>query len=286
MGGDASPREETAIGAARRAATAAGLPLAGTSELLGVTNNVVLALDSDVVAKVGTWAHSRNVLARELRVAALLTAAGAAVAPPVPGAEVFVDAATGYAVTLWQRVGGLAHDDTTDPDVLARGLRELHAALDLVDAQIVDAPDFLWGLDLAAATLATDTAMAFMQDADLLFLRSIYDQLLARTREHLSGVSGRLLHGEPHGGNVLVTNERPTFLDFEGVCLGPLEWDLASVDPAVAARYPGPIDADLLALLNLLNRARVAVWCWAGADRGDMRWHAEHHLAYLKDVSG
>jgi len=253
--------------------------------LLGVTNNVVLAFDCDVVAKVGTWPHSRNVLARELQVAALLTAAGAAVAPPVPGAEVFADTATGYTVTLWQRISGTARDDTIDPGVLARGLRELHSALDLVDVGIVDAPDFLWGLDLAAATLATDTAMASMQEADRAFLRSTYPKLLARTRDRVSGVPGRLLHGEPHGGNVLVTSEGPTFLDFEGVCVGPLEWDLASVDPAVAAAYPASIDSELLALLNLINRARVAVWCWAGADRGDMRWHAEHHLAYLKEVS-
>lgn len=275
-----------AVEAARRAATAARLPSAGTADLLGITNNVVLALDRRVVAKVGTWEHSRDVLARELRVAALLAAAGAAVAHPVPGVGVFIDDVTGYTVTLWQRVDGIAHDDRIDPEVLARGLRELHSALDLVDVQIVDAPHFLWGLDLAAATLAADTPMAFMQDADLLFLRSTYRQLLSRTRDHISGLPGQLLHGEPHGGNVLVTREGPTFLDFEGVCVGPLEWDLASVDPAVASAYPAPIDRDLLALLTLLNRARVAVWCWAGADRGDMRWHAEHHLANLKDSSG
>lgn len=261
---------------------AAGIRAAGELEVLAVTNNVVLALDA-VVAKVGTWPHSGDVLARELRVAALLTAAGAPVAAPLPGAGAFEDESTGSTVTLWRRVDG-RHDDAADPAILARALHALHEALATVAPALVGAPSFLWGLDLAAATLSDEGSMAAMDGADRNFLRATYRDLLARTRAHVAGVPGRLLHGEPHGGNVVVTADGPTFLDFEGVCLGPLEWDLASVAPAVAARYPAPVDAELLQTLTLLNRARVAVWCWAGVERGDLRWHAEHHLAHLRRV--
>ena len=42
------------------------------------------------------------------------------------------------------------------------------------------------------------------------------------------------------------------------------------------------IDPDRLALLRLLNSARVATWCWAAADNPMMRPHAEHHLAIVR----
>lgn len=282
MGEDGVPREELAVEAARRAARAAGLRATDAPDFLGVTNNVVLALDEAVVAKVGTWPHSRVVLSREFRVASLLKAAGAPVVPPLTGSGVFEDLPTGYTVTLWTRVAAATNRGVPDAGIVADRLHVLHAALDTID--LADAPSFLWGLDLAAATLRSDSSMVAMTEGDLRFLRATYRDLLARTRARVTGTGRRLLHGEPHGGNVLLADEGPTFLDFEGVCVGPVEWDLASVEPAVVADYPGPVDADLLAMLTRLNRARVAIWCWAGADRSDMRWHAEHHLGYLRDA--
>ncbi len=52
----------------------------------------------------------------------------------------------------------------------------------------------------------------------------------------------RPLHGDAHTGNVLTTPSGPRWTDFEDVCVGPVEWDLASTtitDDALAA-YPGP----------------------------------------------
>ena len=43
------------------------------------------------------------------------------------------------------------------------------------------------------------------------------------------------------------------------------------------------IDEELLDLLSLLNRARVATWCWIRARFPDMRWHGEHHVGILRD---
>ena len=42
------------------------------------------------------------------------------------------------------------------------------------------------------------------------------------------------------------------------------------------------VDAVLLGLLRTLNSARVATWCWARADVGDMRKHGEYHLEQVR----
>lgn len=41
------------------------------------------------------------------------------------------------------------------------------------------------------------------------------------------------------------------------------------------------VDHDRLALLRLLNSARVATWGWAHAADPIMRAHGEHHLAVV-----
>ena len=93
----------------------------------------------------------------------------------------------------------------------------------------------------------------------------------------------RTLHGEPHSGNLLSTPNGLRWIDLEGVCRGPLEWDLAFLDEEVASFFPGA-DPDLLALLRILNSALVATWCWSRTEYPEMRWHAEHHLEKVKQA--
>jgi len=69
----------------------------------------------------------------------------------------------------------------------------------------------------------------------------------------------RPLHGDAHPGNVLLTADGPRWTDFEDVCLGPVEWDLASMqvtDDAVAA-YPGHVDRARLAECRDLRRLQT-----------------------------
>ncbi len=70
---------------------------------------------------------------------------------------------------------------------------------------------------------------------------------------------GRPLHGDAHTGNVLITPDGPVWADLEDVCVGPVEWDLASVtltDEAVSA-YPGRIDPDRLEDCRALRRLQI-----------------------------
>jgi Ser/Thr protein kinase RdoA (MazF antagonist) len=50
------------------------------------------------------------------------------------------------------------------------------------------------------------------------------------------------LHGSPHDLNVLgPSTNLPRFIDFETMCTGPFEWDLAHVDGDVVDAKPGDV---------------------------------------------
>lgn len=235
--------------------------------LLQETNNVVVWLrPSPVVAKVGRWPHSEERLRREHAVAAALARRGGPVVPPL-GAPA-LDSETGFLVTLWERVEHDAQPPASDE--LAQSLRQLHAALAGYDGPI---PSFRDSIGLARGALVqleTDVRST---------LESAFDQLAAE----LDGCSYReqLLHGEPHASNLLRTPAGLRWIDLEGICRGPLEWDLAFLPGDAAALFPEAAP-DLLRLLRVLNSARVATWCWLRADVGDMHSHAEHHLRVVR----
>ncbi len=75
----------------------------------------------------------------------------------------------------------------------------------------------------------------------------------------------QLLHGEPHPGNLLRTQEGLLFIDFETVCRGPVEFDVADAPEDVSPHYPG-LDDELLRECRVLILAMVAAWRW---DRDD-----------------
>ena len=87
------------------------------------------------------------------------------------------------------------------------------------------------------------------------------------------GAAEQLLHGEPHPGNVLGTKLGPVFIDFETICRGPVEFDLAHVPESVCERYSG-INHDLLDTCRQLVLAMVAAWRWDVGDEfpNGRRW--------------
>lgn len=137
---------------------------------------------------------------------------------------------------------------------------ELHELLKLLGD-----PQFAWQLEPEARRL----------------LQLSIDDGIARLRQR--PLSPRVLHGSPHRLNILMLDGSPHFIDFETVCLGPREWDLAHLESAVAARYPEPVDVEALTTCRVLVSAKTAAWCWHSIHRGpDMRFHAEHHLGVVR----
>lgn len=69
----------------------------------------------------------------------------------------------------------------------------------------------------------------------------------------------RPLHGDAHTGNVLNTKAGPRWLDFEDVCSGPVEWDLASqtITPHIVDAYPGALEAARLGHCRSLRDLQI-----------------------------
>jgi aminoglycoside phosphotransferase (APT) family kinase protein len=103
-----------------------------------------------------------------------------------------------------------------------------------------------------------------LADAD----RELLSGMLTSLRRTIadSGAPEQLLHGEPHPGNVLNTNDGPVFIDLETCCRGPVAFDLAHVPEAVVGHYPD-IDQQLLGACRALVLAMVAAWRWDARDQ-------------------
>ncbi len=79
------------------------------------------------------------------------------------------------------------------------------------------------------------------------------------------GADEQLLHGEPHPGNVLRTQNGLLFVDLETICRGPVEFDVAHAPDEVGRAYRHA-DPDLLRECRVLTLALATTWRW---DRND-----------------
>jgi len=61
-----------------------------------------------------------------------------------------------------------------------------------------------------------------------------------------------------------------------------MEWDLAHVDPEAEQSYGAPVHERLIWVCRSMASVKTAAFCWAGVERGDLREHAELHLAHVR----
>lgn len=67
------------------------------------------------------------------------------------------------------------------------------------------------------------------------------------------------MHGDAHAGNLIATRDGLVWIDFEDVCRGPVEWDLATMmDPDAATMHHRP-DPEVLARCTELRNLQVAL---------------------------
>jgi len=176
---------------------------------------------------------------REVDVAAFLADAGAPVAPPWsdPGPHV----ANGLEVSLWQWLEpALFH---VSPARFGALLSDLHTALARYEA---DLPLLVGPLTDINSALRTRTDAALHEAADwLLPLTSTWPR--------------RPLHGDMHTGNLLKSGDAFHWIDFEDVCVGPVEWDLASrtITDEFIDSYPGEVDRARLEDCRDLRRLQI-----------------------------
>ena len=242
--------------------------------LQDTNNNVFWLAPSPVVAKVGAGQH--NWLEKELIIGMALEAASAPVVGPSRLVPRAVHQRQGYRITFWRYVSQTG-GDLPAPSV-ASALGALHAALARIEGT-GGLPAFSEELDLVRRRLNDRRFASALDEADRRLLLDALG-LLAPS----CGLDN-VLHGSPHRFNILSAQGSPRFIDFETVCRGPIEWDLAHLEPAVAAAYPSPIESELLARCTLVVSAKTAAWCWDQADQNDdMRGHASHHLDLVREA--
>lgn len=241
------PTTADAVAASVAVAARVGLPT-GSPVVVAEGYSVRVRLDpAPVLTRVVTAGRllrgdPRPWMEREVAVSRWLASAGAPVVPPWsdPGPH----EAHGLEVSLWQWREPVP--DAVGAATYAELLMDLHDALDDYEADL----SVLVGplTDVAAALRTSDDAVLHEAAARLV------PQALSWPR--------RPLHGDAHTGNVLSTASGPLWLDFEDVCVGPVEWDLASrtVTDEVVDAYPGELDRDRLEDCRDLRCLQILAW--------------------------
>lgn len=248
--------------------------------ILRATNNVVLWLrPTMLIARVHTG--NRNRMELELEVASQLALLGAPVIAPTDALPRQVHSVGGWHVSFWPYHPQVP-ETRRDPKEVAAALEALHFSYQALPEELSSQlPSFTEELDAVGVLLRSPGRLGALAPADRAVLVRAFDHL----REQLIHVRARLLiHGSPHDLNTLEVDGEIRFIDFETSCWGPFEWDLAHQSLEVAERYRPTLDERLLDLCRQMVSAKTAAWCWKDVERGDMRFHAEHHLAEVKKI--
>jgi aminoglycoside phosphotransferase (APT) family kinase protein len=246
-----------AMAAATSVAAALGLTVDEVTVLHDSNKLTVRLLPCDVLARVAPVADQD--LQLEIELAQRLAASGCPVAALEPRVDPRVYERDGFAVTLWTYYEPAAPREVS-PAGYARALERLHAGLRQLD---VPAPHFTERVEQAQQLVASRERTPALAGAD----RELLGGTLRSLRQVIGnrGAAEQLLHGEPHPGNVLTTNQGLLFIDLETCCRGPVEFDLAHAPEQVSGHYPG-VNQDLLRECRILVLAMITTWRW---DRGD-----------------
>jgi aminoglycoside/choline kinase family phosphotransferase len=212
-----------------------------------------------------------------------LCALGGPVVSPAPELPDIVHRRGGLEMTFW-RYHAQPSAAEPPPDRLAQALRRLHAALGQLPASVrARLPSYTEELSLARSLLADQAALPETSSADRSLLANTFDRLQARLDEMVSADRVVAIHGSPHPYNVLLVGGEPVFIDFETTCMGPVEWDLAHLDVQAEPFFRDLAQPELLWLCRSMASVNTATLCSAEIERGDMREHAEWHLARVRE---
>ncbi|MFC9680581.1 phosphotransferase enzyme family protein [Streptomyces sp. NPDC056948] len=248
---------QRAVAAAMSTASALGLA-ADDVVVLHDSNKLTLRLlPCDVLARVAPVAD--QVAEFEVELAQRLAEAGCPVAALEPRVEPRAYERDGFVITLWTYYEPVSLREVSSADY-AHALERLHTGMRELD---VPAPHFTDRVAQAQRLVADRDRTPALADAD----RELLGDTLRNLRRVIGerGGAEQLLHGEPHPGNLLTTENGLLFIDLETCCRGPVEFDLAHAPEEVGEHYPG-VDQDLLRQCRILVLAVITTWRW---DRGD-----------------
>jgi hypothetical protein len=245
-----------AISAAVTIAASLGL-LADNGVVLHNSNKLALLLTPcDVLARVSHVGQEGAQL--EVERARRLAEAGCPVGVVEPSVDPLVYTRDDFAVTFWTYYPSTSSQ--VSPVNYAQALKRLHGGMRTVEIASRRYTDRITD----AEQVADDPNLSpELNTADRELLGTTLRNLRLTIGAH--GADEQLLHGEPHPGNVLSTTTGPLFIDFETMCNGPIEFDLAYAPETVCEHYPR-VNQQLLDDCRQLLLAMVAAWRWRLGD--------------------
>jgi Phosphotransferase enzyme family len=252
-------RSQRAIAAVVALARENGLRVEEPVVLNDLFSLMVHLKPAPVVARVATCMPKLRTpiapwLEREIAVTMYLSERGAPVVPPSRELPPGPHERDGFWVSFWTHVRPDPDRTPTSADCSAM-LLDLHAALRSYPGELpaLGTNDIERGLELL-----DEAGDGVLGEADVDLLRSSAERL----RPLWEGPSGEAqpLHGDAHPGNLIATHEGElVWIDFEDVCLGPVEWDLATImDPDVVTAHHDP-DPEKMARCTELRTLQVAL---------------------------
>lgn len=274
MDADEVPR---AVEAAMATASALGLRVDDAAVVHDSNRLAVRLLPCDVLARIAPSTHERGT-AFELDVARRLAETDAPIATLEPRVEPRLYHRDGFVLTLWTYYERVAPNEAS-PGEYAYALARLHAGMRRVG---LPAPHFTDRVGEAQRLVNDRMQTPQLADADRELLSETLSALSRAVRDR--AVTEQLIHGEPHGGNLLRTKRGLLFTDLETCCIGPVEFDIAHCSRSnvssgvtgsfldaktpfeVADHYDGA-DRELVGLCRVLMLAMVAAWRWDRRDR-------------------
>ncbi|WP_017586388.1 phosphotransferase [Nocardiopsis ganjiahuensis] len=269
-------RTSAAVDAAVGAGRDLGLDVREPEVLHDLFSVVVHLAPSPVVARVPTVLPDSTTLeslARrqraELDVTRWLDGQGVPVLPPSPLVPREPVQRDGFSMTFWQYVEE-NRDKEPDYAANAESTAHLHAALR-------DYPGRLRFLEAAEPHSLTESLARLEKSPDLISPQDldrarrewqVLEPLAGSQTEFekaFPGVELQTVHGDSPPANVFAAVDGDRYADFELVCLGPVEWDLAALGSELEAAYNRgarrngmrELNEDVMDFVNAVGRLRT-----------------------------
>jgi aminoglycoside phosphotransferase (APT) family kinase protein len=184
----------------------------------------VRLLPCDVLARMAP--RAQQVAQFEVELAQRLAETESPVGVLEPRAEPRAYERDGFVVTLWTFYASVTAHGVAPADY-AKTLGRLHAGMRQLDFAT---PHYTDRVAEAQQLVASRHQTPALVDADRELLSSTLSSLRRTIADR--GAVEQLLHGEPHPGNLLGTEDGPLFIDLETCCRGPVAFDLAHAPEA------------------------------------------------------
>jgi Phosphotransferase enzyme family len=231
-----------AVAAAVAVATEQGLRVADAVPV-GTGSNVIVHLrPNPIVARVmsGTVVlhpDPRAWLTRELEVGAFLAERMTSVVGPTKEIDPGPYVSGNLWLSFWEHVE--VRTTPLEARTIGHALRDLHDALAEYRGPLPPRSAVLDEIDWLLGALSGDDGVSE--------LSAERDRLAELILEHERAAHRQPIHGDASFSNLLVTTTGPRWNDFEDVCVGTVEWDVAGVLSDARAAHGDGFRAEILA---------------------------------------